>query len=248
MKTLKELIEELRAGFMPEPEEAPREVERLNVLCEEAADLLHKQSVRIKELEDEKRADPYNVLSSINVNDHIEKKNGLSYLSWAWAWDILMTYYPDSYTSVMKPSDTNYPYWTDNHTCWVAVSVTIVWDGKERTRTEYFPIMDYKNRSIPADKVTSFDVNTALQRAWTKCIARHGLGFYIYAGQDLPNEESRERDELIQKVMGLYSPEEITKMLTRQKWSSLEEAGIKSLRTMVAKRDQSLVESQEETF
>ena len=248
MKTLKELIEELRAGFMPEPEEAPREVERLNALCEEAADLLHKQSVRIKELEDEKRADPYNVLSSINVNDHIEKKNGLNYLSWAWAWDTLMCYYPDSYTAVRRPMTTDLPYWSDGKTCWVDVSVTVVWDENERSRTEIFPIMDYKNRSIPADKVTSFDVNTALQRAWTKCIARHGLGFYIYAGQDLPNEESRERDELIQKVMGLYSPEEITKMLTRQKWSSLEEAGIKSLRTMVAKRDQSLVASQEETF
>ena len=248
MKTLNELLEEIDAGYMEEPFEAVHEAERLNGLCQEAAELLRAQSDRIKALEDEKNLDPYHVLSQINVNDHIEKKNGLSYLSWAWAWDILMSHYPDSYTAIRRNLTTDLPYWSDGHTCWVDVSVTIVWNENERTRTEFFPIMDYKNRSIPEDKVTSFDVNTALQRAWTKCIARHGLGFYIYAGQDLPNEESKERDELITKVMGLYSPEEIMTMLKRQKWSSLEEAGIRSLRTMVAKRDQSMVNDQSETF
>ena len=60
-------------------------------------------------------------------------------------------------------------------------------EGKEYI--EYLPVMDFKNRSIPADAVTSFDVNKAIQRSLTKAVARHGLGLYIYAGEDLPEGE-----------------------------------------------------------
>ena len=138
----------------------------------------------------------YDTLRTIDVSEHIEKKNGLSYLSWAWAWDTLMSLYPQAYVNVHR--DLNGRFWFDDgRTAWVEVDVTI----DNMTRSELFPIMDYKNKSIPADKVTSFDANTAVQRATTKAIARHGLGLYVYAGEDLPptEEEVKAQEEAPQK-------------------------------------------------
>ena len=83
-------------------------------------------------------------------------------------------------------------YHTDGKTCWVKTGVTV--NGVEHI--EYLPVMDYKNKSIPADQVTSFDVNKAIQRSLTKACARHGLGLYIYAGEDLPEEEAANRPEI----------------------------------------------------
>ena len=121
------------------------------------------------------------VLNAINVNDKKEEKNGLSYLSWAWAWGEAKKIYPDA-TYTIYENAAGWCYHTDNLTCWVKTGVTI----KGLEHIEYLPVMDYKNKSIPADKVTSFDVNKAIQRSLTKALARHGLGLYIYAGEDLP--------------------------------------------------------------
>jgi hypothetical protein len=74
------------------------------------------------------------------------------------------------------------PYFTDGKTCWVKTGVTI--NGLEHI--EYLPIMDFKNQSIPLERVTSMDMNKTIQRSLTKACARHGLGLYIYAGEDLP--------------------------------------------------------------
>lgn len=241
------LVEELKNGYDNEPESLPKEAERMASLMEEAAAELQ----RFAYLDD----DPYKVLSKINVNNHIEKKNGLSYLSWAWAWDTFMGLYPQSYTVINRPEN-GMPYWTDGKTCWVDVSVVLVWDGKSRKRDEVFPIMDYKNNSIPFEKLTSFNVNTALQRAWTKCIARHGLGFYIYAGEDLPKEEAEAKkaetamvtSEQAEKIYSLYSTEEIQTMLKRLKKGSIGEITWEQAEKMIAKRDRSLVNDQTETF
>lgn len=144
----------------------------------------------------------FETLSKINVSEHIEKKNGLNYLSWAWAWDTIMREYPRSYSTVYETQD-GMPYWNDGKTAWVKVGFTVVKDadvlGVERI--EYFPILNYQNKSIPVDKLTSFDINTAIQRGLTKAIARHGLGFYIYAGQDLPTETSEEKSERLLKEL-----------------------------------------------
>ena len=78
-------------------------------------------------------------------------------------------------------------YHTDGKTAWVKTGVTI--EGIEHI--EYLPVMDFKNRSIPLDSITSFDVNKAIQRSLTKAVARHGLGLYIYAGEDLPEGEDK---------------------------------------------------------
>ena len=126
------------------------------------------------------------VLNNINVNGKTEKKNGLTYLSWAWAWGEVKKVYPDAFYTIYENKD-GWFYHTDGNTCWVKTGVTV--NGIEHI--EYLPVMDYKNRSIPVSNVTSFDVNKAIQRSLTKACARHGLGLYVYAGEDLPEEEKQ---------------------------------------------------------
>lgn len=121
-------------------------------------------------------------LNGVNCNEHTEQKNGLTYLSWAWAWAEIKKAYPQAIYTIYENAQ-GYNYHTDGRTCWVKTGVTI--EGMEHI--EYLPVMDYRNQSIPADKVTSMDVNKAIQRSLTKACARHGLGLYIYAGEDLPD-------------------------------------------------------------
>lgn len=123
----------------------------------------------------------FSVLNAIDCGDHIEKKNGLTYLSWAWAWQIAKKNFPDATYTVYENKD-GWNYFTDGKTCWVKTGVTI--QGQEYI--EFLPVMDFKNRSIPLEYVTSFDVNKSIQRSLTKALARHGLGLYIYAGEDIP--------------------------------------------------------------
>jgi hypothetical protein len=125
-------------------------------------------------------------LNSINVNEKTEQKNGLTYLSWAWAWGEIKKLHPDA-TYTIYENEKGWNYFTDGLTCWVKTGMTV--NGIEHI--EYLPVMDYKNKSIPADKVTSFDVNKSIQRSLTKAAARHGLGLYIYAGEDLPESEPK---------------------------------------------------------
>ncbi|MBO5715577.1 MAG: DUF1071 domain-containing protein [Clostridia bacterium] len=127
----------------------------------------------------------FSTLNNINVNGKTEKKNGLTYLSWAWAWGEVKKLHPDATYTIYENASGLF-YHTDGSTCWVKTGVTV--NGIEHI--EYLPVMDYKNKSIPVDKVTSFDVNKAIQRSLTKAVARHGLGLYIYAGEDLPEEEN----------------------------------------------------------
>lgn len=126
----------------------------------------------------------FETLNAVNVNGHTEKKNGLTYLSWAWAWAEIKKAYPDAQYTIYETPE-GCIYWTDGRTCWVKTGVTI--NGLEHI--EYLPVMDYRNAAIPVDKVTSTDANKAIQRSLTKACARHGLGLYIYAGEDLPEAE-----------------------------------------------------------
>lgn len=124
------------------------------------------------------------VLNDINVNDKTEKKGKLTYLSWAWAWGELLKRYPNSTFTVYENAE-GWNYHTDGRTAWVKVGLTV--EGLERVCM--LPVMDNMNRSIPLDKITSFNVNTSIQRALTKAISLFGCGLYIYAGEDLPEGE-----------------------------------------------------------
>ncbi|MBU5419631.1 DUF1071 domain-containing protein [Acetanaerobacterium sp. MSJ-12] len=134
-------------------------------------------------------------LNALNVGDKIEKKNGLSYLSWAWAWGEVKKLHPDAQYRIYENAD-GWNYHTDGRTCWVKTGVTVA--GIEHI--EYLPVMDNRNKSILAENVTSFDVNKAIQRSLTKALARHGLGLYIYAGEDLPEDAQKAAKEEERKV------------------------------------------------
>ena len=128
----------------------------------------------------------FQVLNSINCNEHTEQKNGLTYLSWAWAWQMVKQNFPDATYTIYENKD-GLLYHTDGKTAWVKTGVTI--NGLEHI--EYLPVMDFKNKSITIDQITSFEVNKAVQRSLTKACARHGLGLYIYAGEDLPDGDGK---------------------------------------------------------
>ena len=141
----------------------------------------------------------FSKLNEINVNGKTEKKGSLTYLSWAWAWGEVKKLFPDS-TYAIYENENGWNYHTDGRTCWVKTGVTV--QGIEHI--EYLPVMDHRNASISFDKVTSFDVNKTIQRSLTKAVARHGLGLYIYAGEDLPEadkdaEETRKAEENAKK-------------------------------------------------
>lgn len=115
-----------------------------------------------------------------NVNDHVEKKNGLSYLSWAWAWAEALKADADATFKVEMFGDKC--YMDINGTAMVFVTVTMF----RKPMTCQLPVMDYRNKAIP--NPDAFAVNTAIMRCMTKALALHGLGMYLYSGEDLPEE------------------------------------------------------------
>ena len=125
-----------------------------------------------------------NELLTINVNEKTEKKNGLSYLSWAWAWAEVLKHDPEATWEAIEyqqPDGTVAPcMYLGNGTAMVKVKVTI----KGRVRACVLPVMDHRNKAIP--QPDAFAVNTAIMRCMTKAVSMHGLGLYIYAGEDLP--------------------------------------------------------------
>lgn len=128
------------------------------------------------------------VLNGINVKDVVKEKNGLSYLSWAWAWAKVKEKYPEANYTIYENAD-GLNYHTDGNTAWVKTGVTI--NGLEHI--EFLPVMDHRNKSIPVANLTSYDVNKSIQRSLTKALARHGLGLYLYVGEDMPIPEKEAR-------------------------------------------------------
>lgn len=154
----------------------------------------------------EKQMSVFETLFKVNVNDWVEKKGNLSYLSWPNAWAAVKKVYPDAtYTVYERETDFGpVNYFTDGKTCWVKTGLTI--NGIEHI--EMLPVMDFHNKSLPLASLTSMDVNKAIQRSLTKAAARHGLGLYIYAGEDLPEEEAVAVKKETGKI--LDRPEKIT--------------------------------------
>lgn len=176
----------------------------------------------------------FGTLSAINVNGHTEEKNGLTYLSWAWAWTEVKKAYPDATYAIYENAQ-GWNYHTDGRTAWVKTGVTI--DGIEHI--EYLPVMDYSNRSIPLEKVTSFDVNKAIQRSLTKAAARHGLGLYIYAGEDLP--EGPAQDNVTEATLGKMrqmgiSPESVATYFGKKLSALTEAEALEAIRMKESRR------------
>ena len=170
----------------------------------------------------------FETLFEINVNDHVEKKNGLSYLSWPYAWAEMKKRFPAANYKVYE-TESGCIYFTDGKTCWVKTGVEIA--GLEHI--EYLPIMDYKNKSISLENITSFDVNKSIQRSLTKALARHGLGLYLYAGEDFPEIEiekiSAKDAKILQNVVRNFDePDKLyATLLKKYNVSSFKELTVK---------------------
>jgi hypothetical protein len=133
-------------------------------------------------------------LLKINVNDHLEKKGNLSYLSWAWAWAEVLKIDSTAVWVAHEWSDRPAMFMPDG-TAMVKVSVTIKGD----TKSCVLPVMDNRNRAI--QNPDAFAINTAIMRCLAKAIAMHGLGLYISAGEDLPEGEKPEPNpEVLAKI------------------------------------------------
>ena len=136
-----------------------------------------------------------------NVNDHVEKKNGLSYLSWAWAWAEAIKADP---TASYRIEMFNCKCYMDiNGTAMVFVTVTMF--GKPMTCQ--LPVMDYRNKAIL--NPDAFAVNTAIMRCMTKALALHGLGLYLYSGEDVPEEAKLVIISATQGAQDNIPPEEL---------------------------------------
>lgn len=144
------------------------------------------------------------LLYAIDVSGKVKQKNGLKYLSWSSAWAEVKKVDPDAtfhvYPQVMDEYGNTRFWHDDGKTGWVEVGVTV--GGTEIV--EVLAIMDFKNKSMPADQITSVDANKAMKRCLVKAIAMHGLCLHIYEGEDLPEETSKVND-LQDEIMSLIT-------------------------------------------
>ncbi len=127
----------------------------------------------------------FEILSKINCDEFVRTKGSanLKYLSWADAWKILISNYPTAKSTVYENKD-GLNYHHDNKTAWIKAGVQI----NDIEHIEYLAITNHYNKSIPVKDLTSQDVITTIQRCITKAIARHGLGLYVYRGEDFPKD------------------------------------------------------------
>ena len=139
----------------------------------------------------------FDSLNAINVNDKVEKKSNLTYLSWAWAWAEVKKVYPDASYDVITDPTTHKPYFYDENLGYM-VMTTVSING--HSLDMWLPVMDGANQAMKShsyeystrygvktvDSATMFDINKTLMRCLTKNLAMFGLGLYIYAGEDLP--------------------------------------------------------------
>jgi len=160
-------------------------------------------------------------LSPINVNEHVQKKGNLSYLSWTWAWSELMKRYPESYYVFQDNR-------LEDGSVMVECVMTIHEGEEVATRTMWLPVMDHRNKAIINPNAR--DISDTRMRCLVKCISIFGLGFYIFAGQDIPQAEVEEQSQPIDKAQAQrlnemldYSGSDVAKFLSFYKIGSVSE-------------------------
>ncbi len=148
----------------------------------------------------EKQKSVFETLSAINVNDKAEKKNGLTYLSWAWAWGEVKKVYPDATYQVLRDPNTAQPYFYDESLGYMVMTTATI---QGQTLEMWLPVMDGANKAMKqtpysyatrygnkeVEAATMFDINKTLMRCLVKNLAMFGLGHYIFAGEDLPESD-----------------------------------------------------------
>ena len=182
----------------------------------------------------------FDELYSLNVNENVEKKNGLTYLSWSWAIAEVLKKHPDMTYKILR-FENNLPYTYDEKTGYmVFTEVTIcgitremwlpVMDGANKAMLDHeykYEVKNYRTGELIEKKVaaaTMFDINKTIMRCLTKNFAMFGLGLYIYAGEDLPEEEQTRKitEEQIEKIKKLVSEDKINDMLVYYKVSTMK--------------------------
>ena len=126
----------------------------------------------------------FQTLNAIDVSSKVKQKNKKNYLPWSPAWEFIKSVYPKAKHKILKDERTGNNYFTDGRTCWVEVEITI----EDETQTETLAVMDFKNVAIPADKVTSTEINKSQKRCLVKCAALFGLGLNLWYGEELSDE------------------------------------------------------------
>jgi len=132
----------------------------------------------------------YNSLKAIDVRPKAEKKGRADYLSWAHAWDMLKSVYPQAQRIIYESEHTGLNYFTDGKTAYVKVGIVV----NDLEHIDMLCVMDHRNKSIPIDKICSFEVNKTIQRATAKAIAMHGLGLSLWTGEDIPTQPSEAKE------------------------------------------------------
>ena len=194
----------------------------------------------------EKNKSVFERLSSINVNEHVEKKSNLTYLSWAWAWTATKTECPDA---TYKIGETEYDE-ALGFMCHTSVTI----EGE--TLEMWLPVMDGANKSMKktaysystrygdktVEAATTFDINKTIMRCLVKNLAMFGLGIYIYAGEDLPEGESHYKTEVTKKPepttesglidlkKGTANWDAVVKYVTANKKNGIEKIGAQLVR------------------
>lgn len=168
----------------------------------------------------------YNSLKAIDVRPKAEKKGRADYLSWAHAWDMLKSNYPQAQRIIYESEHTGLNYFTDGKTAYVKVGIVV----NEMEHIDMLPVMDHRNKSIPIDKIDSFEVNKTIQRATAKAIAMHGLGLSLWTGEDIPTPPSEAKDA---PSKSSDEPQRISLEVDDENWG-------KVLKYVVANKDQGI--------
>lgn len=137
----------------------------------------------------------FQTLNEYDISEHLKTKGKIIYLPWSKAWMIVKTIYPNAKFSVIRTED-NCIYHTDGKTAWVETSLTI----NDITEHELLPVMDFQNKSIPLEKLTSADVSKSIKRCLVKCAALHGLGLSLWTGEELSGAAIRKKEADLEDV------------------------------------------------
>ena len=186
------------------------------------------------EKKEEQKKTMFEILYALDVNSKVEEKNGLKYLSWAWAWAEIKKQYPSAYYSIGKFGEGNVPYLYDEDLGYMVFTRVNI-DGEEHEM--WLPVMDGANKAMlnhdytyevtkkswnsttkkydyttetkTCKKATMFDINKTLMRCLVKNLAMFGLGLYIYSGEDLPEEVKEESKEESKEKVKLATPNQV---------------------------------------
>ena len=164
----------------------------------------------------------YSTLSQTSVREKIERKGNLDYLSWANAWHMLKTAYPNAQRKVYEHDHTGFNYFTDGRTAYVKVGIIV----NDLEHIDYLPVMDFRNNALPIDKVTATDVNKTIQRSTAKAIAMHGLGLSLWTGEDVPIivdvAQAPQESSLIELTKGSDNWDKVAQYITLNKQIGLD--------------------------